>query len=166
MNAPHLNNEQFAAHLLDPAEEQAAAAHLRDCAMCREELERFKQSVDSFNHVSLAWSEARPVLQSRKVAPSSRRWFLGAAWAFAACLLLLIGFSATLHHRDRNSISSHSTDNITHEEDSETEIARDNQLMIEVTGEINRREQSPALEYGLPERTSATATTRAESRVE
>ena len=166
MNAPHLNDEQFTAHLLDPAGEQAAAMHLKDCSICREELERFKQTIDSFNHVTLAWSEARPVASNHKAAPTSRRWILGTAWAFVACLLLLIGFSVNFHQRNRNAISSHPTDNVAHREDSETEIARDNQLMNEVAGEINRREQSPALEYGLSERTNAATTTRAESRVE
>jgi hypothetical protein len=134
--------------------------------MCREELERFKQSIDNFNHVTLVWSAARPVPQNHKVILTTRSWFSTAAWAFAACFLLLIGFSVNLHHQDPNNISSYATDNIAHRDDSETEIARDNQLMTEVNLEINRREQSPALEYGLPERAGATMTTRAESRVE
>ncbi len=53
-----------------------------------------------------------------------------------------------------------------HEENSEAEIARDNQLMTEVNLEINRREQSPVLEYGLSPQTGESAKMRTESRVE
>ncbi len=167
MKTPHLNDEQFTAYLLDADSNPATTAHLVSCAICREELELFRQSVSSFNSLTLAWSESRPAAQIRRAVPPPRAWFPGLVWAFAACLMLVVALSVTLNtHHNEHSISSHPMNANQHEENSEAEIARDNQLMTEVNLEINRRERSPILEYGLSPQTGESAKMRTESRVE
>jgi len=167
MKTAHLNNEQFTAYLLDTDSNPATAAHLVACVICREELELFRQSVSSFNSLTLAWSESRAAAQVRRAVPPPRAWFPGLVWAFAACLMLVVALSVALNtHHNEQSISSHPMNAHQHEEHSEAEIARDNQLMTEVNLEINRREQSPVLEYGLSPQTGESAKMRTESRVE
>jgi hypothetical protein len=167
MKTPHLNDEQFTAYLLDAGSDPAGTAHLASCAICQEELKLFRQSVSSFNNVTLAWSESRPLAQIRKATPPSRAWSPTAAWALAACLMLVAALSVAWHNgQDRHSLASHPTNGSTHEENSEAEIARDNQLMTEVNLEINRQEPSPISEYGLSVTTGGPAKTRAEARIE
>ncbi len=79
MKTAHLNNEQFTAYLLDTDSNPATAAHLVACVICREELELFRQSVSSFNSLTLAWSESRAAAQVRRavprLGPGFRAWF-------------------------------------------------------------------------------------------
>jgi len=116
---------------------------------------------------TLTWSESRPLAQIRKATPPSRAWFPTATWALAACLMLVAALSVAWHNRqDRHYLASHPINGSTHEENSEAEIARDNQLMTEVNLEINRKERSPITEYGLSVATDGPAKTRAEARIE
>ena len=167
MKTPHLNDEQFTAYLLDAGSDPAGTAHLASCAICQEELKLFRQSVSSFNNVTLAWSESRPLAQIRKATPPSRAWSPTATWVLAACLMLVAALSVAWHNgQDRHSLASHPTNGSAHAENSEAEIARDNQLMTEVNLEINRQEPSPISEYGLSVTTGGPAKTRAEARIE
>jgi len=164
----HLTPDQFAAFALagspDPSAVHAVAvdleagvdpaglAHLAACAVCREDLARFSDSLASFNTLSLAWAEsrpARPIVVHPTLLRRLRRPFLHpAAWAFAACLLILSLFALSPRlNRDEPEVASALHQSST--TDSPAEIARDNRLMDQVTLEINRPVPSPAAEYGI-----------------
>ena len=61
MTSIHLNDDQFTRYLMDSDADGAEAAHLLGCTVCREELERFRSSVESFNSMTLAWSERHSI---------------------------------------------------------------------------------------------------------
>ncbi len=62
----HLSEEQFSGLLLEQSNAQgdaqgdaATRAHLAACAECRVQLERVRESLASFNTMSLEWAERR-----------------------------------------------------------------------------------------------------------
>jgi len=160
----HLTPDQFAAFALAGSPDSSAVhavavdleagidpaglAHLAACALCREDLARFTDSLASFNTLSLAWAESRPARPIVFHSTLHKHWLPRAAWAFAACLLILSLFALSPPlNRDEPELASalHPTTN----PDSPAEIDRDNRLMNQVTLEINRPVRSPAAEYGL-----------------
>ena len=147
----HLSEDQINDALIGELSDEVRL-HLAACALCREDLARFTDSLASFNTLSLAWAEsrpARPIVVHPTLLRRLRRPFLHpAAWAFAACLLILSLFALSPPlNRDEPELASalHPTTN----PDSPAEIDRDNRLMNQVTLEINRPVRSPAAEYGL-----------------
>jgi hypothetical protein len=151
----HLSDDQFvdcAAGLEVSAE---AAAHLRECAACREELAGFGVAVDSFNRVALEWSEARPVASLRE-----RRWgwrwsgrpvFGMAAVALAACIMLVAGVTALVHREEgrRPRAAAVAVPQPVSEGDSEAQIAQDNKLLMAVDVALRDDGPSPIEEYAL-----------------
>jgi len=125
----------------------ATLAHLAACPPCREELARFTESLVSFNHLSLAWADSRParpmVVHTTLLGHLRGSWLPRAAWAFAVCTLLVaLFFGSPRLNRDKPT-GAPST------QDSDAQIANDNQLMDRVTLELSRPERSPAAEYGI-----------------
>jgi len=160
----HLTPDQFAAFALAGSPDSSAVhavavdleagidpaglAHLAACALCREDLARFTDSLASFNTLSLAWAESRPARPIVFHSTLHKHWLPRAAWAFAACLLILSLFALSPRlNRDEPEVASALHQSST--TDSPAEIARDNRLMDQVTLEINRPVPSPAAEYGI-----------------
>lgn len=164
-NLTHLSEEQFTAYLIDPESNSEAAMHIADCASCRQELETFSDSLNSFNMASLAWGQSRPTIGI--VSRPQRNWLPGMGWAFAMCLILVVGLTSLLKSSPNHpSTEAPSITATVQDENSATQIAHDNQLMSDVNLELNLPVQSPLVEYGLntPPRESVGAQT--ESRVE
>ena len=141
-----------------------AAAHLRECEACREELARFGMSVSVFNSASRAWSEARPVevRTEGRGYRAARPFFAMASGMVAACLVLGVGVEAVLHHeqggRPGTAVSSGP------QEDSAAQIAQDNQLLMAVDVATRSDDRSPVQEYGLAPETNDRTRTRETTR--
>ncbi len=171
--AMHLGEDQFAAFALIGSADAAAIragqfdrelefepdsgigsatlAHLAACTHCREELARFTESLVSFNHLSLAWADSRParpmVVHTTLLGRLRGSWLPCAAWAFAVCTLLVaLFFSSPRLNRDEPTVASTSAPST---QDSDAQIANDNQLMDRVALELSRPERSPVAEYGI-----------------
>lgn len=155
---PHLDEEQFAACAL--GEEVGAAtsahlaAHLAACEACRAELAAFAVSVDSFNTVSMAWSEAQPAPSLRPLLRSGRpqpAWAI-ASWALAGCLALASAVSLGTRHQapsEQGGDEAAGTQTFADAGDTAAQIARDNKLLLAVDQATSVRPASPLQEYGL-----------------
>ncbi len=124
--------------------------HLEGCAACLEELERFRESVGSFNMASLAWSEEkseglpalRPTAKTKgakaDVGRSPR--LIPALSVAVALVLLLVGVAvpvqrmhlSTLHDADVASVADDDPAGL----NSPEQIAKDNELMADVNYEL------------------------------
>jgi hypothetical protein len=145
----HLTDEQFAeCAIVAPSPE--SEAHLRECPQCREELTRFSASMDDFSRAAFAWSETRPVVSLRAATrpQAGRGWLVPATWAMAAALVLAAGAPMVIHH-DRQPASPANAAVVDGSDDSDAQIAEDNQLMRSVNMAIGVNDSSALRGYGL-----------------
>jgi hypothetical protein len=146
----HLNDDQFMDCVMGVEPGVEASAHLRECAVCREELTRFGGAVDSFNTASQAWSEARPV-EVRPVGSGYRvvrPFFAVASYALAACLMLGVAIEVVVHREQDRRAATVALVSVP-EEDSAAQIAQDNKLLMDVDVAIGSDDHSLARQYGL-----------------
>jgi hypothetical protein len=150
--AIHLTDEQFAECAFGGGEIPAeAASHLQQCAACREELAKFRASVESFNQVSMAWSESRPAESLRgrvRTEKAQPRWAV-VSWALAGCLAVASAVSIGTRLEDqRDAAKAHPPASA---DVSEAQIERDNKLLLAVDEATSVRPVSPLQEYGIEE---------------
>lgn len=159
----HLNDEQITECLMGVEPSGEISAHLMQCEICRQELERFGASIDSFNATTLAWGESRAgtsLLRGNALPRTDRHVFAVASWALATCLMLVSGLTFYMH-RDP---SAHVASAVASHEDSEAQIAQDNKLLTEVDLAIHDYGRSPVQEYGLLPNATDRSRQRGESR--
>lgn len=124
-------------------------AHLTRCTECRAKIEQFGADIALFNAASLAWSEAQPrrPLEAARVASVRRMPFalVGSTVAAALAVAVVLSFG---HHESGFAPQSRSG-NGAQIQDSQTQIAQDNQLMEDVNAAIGPQEVSPIDEFGL-----------------
>lgn len=140
-------------------------AHIAVCAVCRGQLEEFRSEMRMFNQASLASSEARPTMIPRASAKATgrRAMFVPAGWVLAAAVLLIIGVPAWWNYDHRFS-PNRGPAPASATEDSEAQIAQDNDLLRSVNIALNTNEVSPISEYHLSERPHPRLKARPESR--
>ena len=126
--------------------------HLAACAACRAKVEEFRSDMKVFNDTTLAWSEARPVtgLQGAARPKAHLPVFAPVGWALAVVVLLMICVSVWNH--GQRSASHEGFTSVAAPEDSETQIAQDNELLRQVDVALNTGEASPIDEYQLVDR--------------
>jgi predicted anti-sigma-YlaC factor YlaD len=149
----HLTDDQFTECVI-MAPSAASEAHLRDCAQCRQELVRFTTSMSDFGMAALAWSESQPQVSLRGVATPRHPHplLVHARWAVVAALVLIIGVPVVLHGDHEAKVVPGTTAVATEvPDDSDAQIAQDNQLMRSVDVAIGMSEPSPFRQYGLQE---------------
>lgn len=161
----HLNDDQFMECAIGEEPGVEAAAHLRECEVCREELARFGMSVSSFNRAAQAWSEARPVevRTAGRGYRAARPFFAMASGMVAACLVLGLGMEAVWHHEQGGRPGTAASVSGP-QEDSAAQIAQDNQLLMAVDMATRSDDRSPVLEYGLAPESNDRARTRETTR--
>ena len=112
----------------------ASHAHLAQCPQCRARVESFQTTVDLFNQASRQFSEAQPVKTLETVRT---RHFIArpvlAAWAAAAAMLIVVG-PAAWHVFAPHPV--HAPAVATQAQDSESQIAEDNELLRQVNAAI------------------------------
>jgi hypothetical protein len=157
----HLSEEALSDLLIGLGTRQAEA-HLAACASCRGQLEEFRAGMQVFNQASLAWSAARPA--ARPAAPAKVRElrFAPAVWALAVLLLLMVG--VPLWYRAHRPAQNSDTARVVASEETQAQIAQDNELLRSVNEALSASEASPLSEYHLTERPRAHRQTRPESR--
>ena len=125
-------------------------AHLAACAACRARVEEFRSNIEAFNQTTLAWSEARPVTSLQGATrPAHLPMFALVGWALAAVVLLVLGVSVWNH--DQRTASHAGVAFVALPEDSEAQIAQDDQLLRQVDVALSAGEVSPIEEYHLSE---------------
>ena len=126
-----------------------AEAHLAACAECRAKVEEFSGDVRLFNAAAMAWSEAQPrrAPVTTHAAPVRRMPFALAGSVAAAVLAMVVGLSVGRHEGWFGTSDIANRANAV--EDSQAQIAQDNQLMEAVNAAIGPQEESPIDEYGL-----------------
>lgn len=149
----HLTDEQFAACVAECASvapSPESEAHLRECSTCREELARFSASMEDFSRAAFGWSETLPAVSLRAEArpQAGQSWLAPATWAVAAAVLLAAGVPMVIHH-DREPAAPAGVAVVDGPDDSDAQIAEDNQLMRSVNMAIGANDSSPMQEYGL-----------------
>jgi predicted anti-sigma-YlaC factor YlaD len=148
----HLTDDQFTECVIG-APNAESEAHLLTCADCRQELNRFNASVGDFSRATLAWSEAQPAVSLRAASLSQSRhpMFVHARWALAAVFLLIVGVPVVWHGNHSTTVPADTAAvSAAAPDDSDAQIAQDNQLMQSVNVAIGRA-PSPFQEYGLQE---------------
>jgi len=123
--------------------------HLARCPECRAKIEQFGADIQLFNAASLAWSEARPrrPLEPARLTPVRRMPFALVGSTVAAALAVAVVLSVG-HHESGLTPQSRSANGV-QIQDSQTQIAQDNQLMEDVNAAIGPQEASPLDEFGL-----------------
>ena len=152
-------------------------AHLAVCSACRGQLQEFRSEMLNFNQASLAWSEARPAAlrangrsRVRRVMSSPWSWALAAAVLMAAVWLPVWKYNhpslvnkASINDvpgRDASGRDASSPGQTA--EDSEAQIAQDNDLLRSVNVALSENEESPINEYHLSEGPHARSKARPE----
>jgi len=125
--------------------------HLADCAECRAKVQRFHSDVHLFNQASIAWSEAQPFRTVRAVCMAPAFRMPVALWGSFAAAILAVAVGIPVWHYE-HSLSVRQESGIVQEvQDSQAQIAQDNELMQAVNAAISPQEESPIDEYGLSE---------------
>jgi anti-sigma factor RsiW len=129
----------------------ASHAHLAQCPTCRARVESFQSTIGLFREASLGYSKAQPVRTPPAAQGSKSRRIFGqpvfATWAAAAALLIL-GGPAAWHVFAPHSVHAPAVAN--QSQDSDSQIAEDNELLKQVNAAIAAPdEQSVVDEYHL-----------------
>lgn len=129
--------------------------HLEDCAECRARVQRFHADVHLFNQASMAWSDAQPLRTVRpaRMAPEARMPV--ALWGSFAAAILAVAVGIPVWHYEHSLSANKESDNVPEVQDSQAQIAQDNELMQAVNAAISPQEASPVDEYGLSESSKA-----------
>jgi hypothetical protein len=165
--------KELSAHLSEEALDDAliglsspeTEAHLALCGVCRSQLESFHTEMQLFNETSMAWCEARPARPFPAVSRSkklSHAYYAPLGWAMAATVFLAIGVPIWNH--DRHTSPKYDAASVSMPQDTEAQIAQDNELMRSVDAAISTQEASPLSEYKPSKRPQTHETSRSESR--
>jgi anti-sigma factor RsiW len=147
----HLTEEALDDALIG-MESAESRAHLARCLECRGKIERFGADMALFNAASMAWSEAQPrrPLEPARLTPARRMPFALVGSTVAAALAVAVVLS--VGHHDVGFAPQSRSGNAAQIQDSQTQIAQDNQLMEDVNAAIGPQEVSPMDEFGLSKR--------------
>jgi anti-sigma factor RsiW len=159
----HLSEEELHDVLIGLGTPQADA-HLEGCAACRRHVAEFRSEMENFNQALFAWSQAQPEprLAAAVRRKARRTLYAAAGWALAAACFVVIGLPAWNHYRNE---SAHPVAvSVAPQEDSEAQIAQDNELLQAVDAALNAPEESPVRHYHLSEGPQSSLRERPESR--
>ena len=173
-NSGHLTEDQFAEFLMDGNIDPQLQEHIAMCEACREELNIFSSAVGDFGSASLRWMEARPVSSLRQAARDNaqRNSYIQRGWALAAAAAVLVAVPVWMYgHRDLpvndNSVAAiQPAANQTQAENSEAQIAQDNELLKSVDVALSETAPSPFREFGISPEGAHRGRVRSESRNE
>jgi hypothetical protein len=158
----HLSEEALHDALIG-LESPDSELHLLQCEACRNQLHAFQSGMRAFNEASLSWSEARqrrplPILAARNAA-----WFAGQLkWAMAVLVAVAIGLPAWLHEREV--IVRNIPHTVETAEDTEAQIAQDNDLLKSINAALSEDDVSPMKEYHLSDQPQPRRRARTGSR--
>jgi hypothetical protein len=157
----HLTEEQFDDLLIGLGTDETRS-HLAHCAGCRAQIDAFRAAMAQANESSLAWSRVRAAgMANPSVGAGSHRLALTTMrWAMACLLMAVLALPIwhSLEQRPLRSLEQPMTGSISAPtEDSEPQIAKDNQLLQEVDTALNANETSPLEEFTASDRTQAKA---------
>jgi hypothetical protein len=154
----HLTDEALDDVLIGLATAESEA-HLAVCDLCRAKVRSFRSDVDTFNQASLAWSQSRaeslPAVHPLPTRAVKSPWAALAPveWAMAAAVLLFIALPVWNHgrHPDLGAMVTPAAQN-SEAQDSETQIAQDNDLLKSIDAALSASDVSPVAAYDLTER--------------
>jgi len=130
----HLSDDELDEILIGIATVDAST-HLAGCSACGDRFAAFQSQLDSFNHATMAWSEARANTISRDIAAHrpTQRVTLRAAWSSA------VGFVVAAHHSSAPApLAAIHAPMVMPEQEAvqQHEIASDNEMLAAIHSEI------------------------------
>jgi hypothetical protein len=144
---PHLTDEQVADQLAGVSL-KATEAHLAECEACRDEIDRLRASLRSFNLASTAWSEAG-MGSKHGSGHAARSWRPAAVWIFAYAVIIaaVLFFAIRRPVRVKESAVVNLPASFT--SDTTKEFEQDNRLLDAIDGELDSADLSPEKMYGI-----------------
>ncbi|SNS47605.1 hypothetical protein SAMN05421770_1011137 [Granulicella rosea] len=147
----HWTEDDFSNYMIGLEVAPAVMRHLDICAACSAEARNFQLSIESFNDVTLEWSENRPYARALvpETKPSFGGWLPSAAWAVAAAVVFSVGLPMALQHRNASvedrpaNVQPDTQVASLADENSAAAIDRDNKLMMAVAFELDRADPQP-----------------------
>jgi len=158
----HLTEDELEEVLLG-LECEESDEHLAACAVCRGQLEEFRESLELFNQASMAWSEAKSNSMNRDLAEHRIpfRMSVRTLWTCASVLVVLLAGVIGLGERRHAETEAGTTlragavlnppteaQPMDAANDATREIASDNAMMQQIDAAINSPEPSPSELYG------------------
>jgi predicted anti-sigma-YlaC factor YlaD len=159
--AAHLSDEALNDLLIGTGSAEAEQ-HLAGCAECRGRVDAFNADLKLLDETSMAWSRVRAAGMAELPAPSGMRRAPLATMGWMAAGLLLLALAVPVwhsgnHHTDQTKADQTKADQAKADqakagsmapvgpsnEESEAQIAADNQLLHEVDAVMNTDEASP-----------------------
>jgi hypothetical protein len=151
----HLSDEALSDVLIGMGSAEAES-HLAACAVCRGKVEEFRAGLDVLNAATLAWSEDRarraPRIHAPSPADSRLYWPRVAALGWSLVAVVLLALVVPLWHPAHWFAPIHSAAVVAPPEDSQEQIAQDNELLKAVDAAIHPNEILPLKQVGLLER--------------
>ena len=146
----HLSEDELSDAALGEVLTTEAQTHLTSCAECRAQVDGFCLAVTDFQGAARAWSESRsagmePLRLGSKSPHTAGLGVLTPAYAWAAAGLLAVGVTVPIvQHISHGQQAPPQTAQV-EEGDSPEQIARDNELMVEVDFELTRTDTAKTL---------------------
>jgi hypothetical protein len=168
----HLTEEQIDDVLMGDAA-AASQTHLAECSECRKQLAELRTPINSFAAMTLAWSERHSAtMPSQPMSATDSPWSHKLNWALAAAVLLAVGFILPIATRQTpggNNIAANDAPkpisivtppaaqpiqpeakvHAVAMHTSEDQVARDNQMLLDIHDELDASVQSPTDAFGL-----------------
>jgi ferric-dicitrate binding protein FerR (iron transport regulator) len=137
MTGHHLTDEQFT-ELLTGDYPLDASRHMRACPQCQWEFKRVQASIEEFASVGLEWAEKRAAESIPTPSAFARACQPVSSWTAAAAAVLAAAILFGIH---REEMQPAPTD--VHPAHSESQVADDNRLMMDIDREIHWQADSP-----------------------
>ncbi len=154
----HLSEEALNDVLIGMGSDESEI-HLAVCAACRARVDEFHSDMDAFNRSSLASSEFASRQSPHPIVPRPRSQSLRVlSFGMAAAAALFLAMTTSLWHKTDHKIDQGSTNQVSFNqgaphvdvpEDTEAQIAQDNELLKAVNAAISPEDESPFSEYHL-----------------
>ncbi len=126
-----------------------AELHLATCTLCRAKVEEFQADLGVWNSTTLAWSQVQAEQGERIRIPAPHRRLSPAAVGWALAAVALLAMVIPVGRESGVFGTKHSAVAVAQQEDSQAQIAQDNELLKEVNAAINPDEMSQLKEYDL-----------------
>ena len=155
LSPAHLSDEAIDDILIGESSPESDA-HLALCPVCRSNVEEFRSEMQLFNQTSLAWVESRGESRPAAAVRATPLWKLSTAFfapaSMALAAVLLLAVKLPLWNHNPHAVRSSASAATALSQDSDAQIAQDNDLLRSVDMALNSEDASPLAEFSLPGR--------------
>jgi predicted anti-sigma-YlaC factor YlaD len=148
-----MTEQEFTDLLIGVPVHAGVQEHVANCRDCAERLDVFEGAVHEFSSASLRWIEARPTTSLREVARQSARRATQVryGWAVSGLVTVLLAIPIWTHtHRNVGGMQNEvGLANQAGVENSQAQIARDNELLKSVDVALSDAGPWPLQQFGM-----------------